>query len=283
MGRIIDFVVEPLCFGEFLDLLQLEDLPTVQSLEDLLSFKAPQISSKRLALFEQFLAVGGFPESTLMLSRNIPVAEIQQYIVKSIISKILTKDLQKYFNLNYVDQDLALFKILCNEAGSQINYKNISKDISLSEELVAKHFSTFHKASLIRILNKFDSKLRRVINAHPKYYPASACLALSYLGHSQIPQGSLVGHLVEGYVYERLQRLCKYDEIYFATPTRSSEIDFYIPNQKLLAECKYTANIKSSLLEQLVKYGDQFSLKPLLFTKQDLGNAQVIGIPACCL
>lgn len=283
VGRIMDFIVPPLSFGEFLDLTQDESFPTVKSLEELLAFTPQQIKSERSILFEKFLLVGGFPEAAMMLTRGISIVEIQQYLVKSIISKILTKDLQKYFALEFIEQDLALFRILCNETGSEISYRNISKDVAISEEQVAKHFKTFHKAGLVRTLQKFDTKLRKTISAHPKSYVASPCLAFAYLGHSSIPAGSFIGHIVEGYAYERFVELCKYDEIYFTKPSRNKEIDFYLPGKKILAECKYRSDINTSLLEELRSYGEQFSLKPILLSKDHWGNAEVLGIPVCFL
>ena len=179
-------------------LLGISHLPTVGDLNELSSFRFQRMSAERASLFNRFLLVGGFPEAVGMLSRDMLVVEIQQYLVNSIISKILTKDLQKYFSLEFVDQDLSLFKILCAESGSAINYKRLSKDITLSEEKIAQHVKTFQKASLVRALQKFDPKLRKTIRAHPKVYAASPCLVFSYLGHTTIPTGSLIGHVVEG-------------------------------------------------------------------------------------
>ena len=279
VGRVMDFIVDPLCFGEFLEITGEKGLETVKSFDDLFVLPPQPVSEKRQLLFDKFLLIGGFPESALMMSRGVSIIEIQKYLFRSIISKILTKDLQKYFSLDFIDQDLVLFKLLCNETGSTINYKRLARDVGLSEEKVAKHFKTFEKASLLQVLNRFDPKLRKVIKAHPKSYVASPCLIFSYLGNSSIPPGSLIGHVVEGYVHARLKQLCRTEELYFSNPSRNTEIDFYLPSRKIFAECRYRQDIQSSTLDDLSKYADLYSLRPILFSKNHWGNSSVTGLP----
>lgn len=283
VGRIMDFKIPPLCFGEFLDLYGHKNLATISNQQDLFKFYPQKISVEREDLFNQFLLAGGFPEAVLMLQRGKSVAEIQKYLVNSIISKILTKDLKKYFELNYTEQDLSLFRVLCSETGQEVSYKNIAKDVGMSEEKIALHYKTFEKAGLINSILKYHTKMRRTIKAHPKSYVVSPCLAFAYLAYSNIPTGSMIGHIVEGYVYKRLQTLYQSENIYFTKPTRTQEIDYYIPDFKVLAECKYRDHISQSTFELLGKFSRQYKLKPLLFSKDNWGNADIVGVPVSFL
>lgn len=285
VGRVIDFDIQPFSFREFLDFSGRQDLITASTLDSLTTMLPQIVTQERLELFNAFLVLGGFPESTLMLKQGRSASDVQKYIRNSIVQKILTKDLKKYFNLTSSIQDLQLFKVICNETGSVINYKNIAKNTNLDEEFVSKHLKVFGKASLVNLLFRYDTKLRKTINSHPKIYTSSPCIAMAFLGHQEVPVGSLTGHLVEGYVYDRLRNLMASSEsaINYVNPTQNSEIDFCLPNERLLIECKYSEQIPTNLRENMQELGSKYNYKPLIITKQDWGDINLSCIPACFL
>jgi len=283
VGRILDFYLEPLSFGEFLALSGHGNLATVKNMKELLSLPPQILTSQRVTLFTDFLTIGGFPESATMFSGGKSVPEIHRYLRDSVISKVLTKDLRKYFGVEADVKDLLLFKVVCNETGAVFNYKNIANDINIDQEIVSKHLKVYSKASLTNQLLKFDTKLRKVINSHPKIYVSSACLVLAYLGHTQIPLGSLIGHLVEGYVHQRLRALTTDRDIYYTQPAQGKEIDFYLPHAKLLIECKYADTLSKTLMQHYLDLGRKFAVRPIVITKQDWGNSDIVALPAAFL
>lgn len=279
VGRIIDFTLLPLCFGEFLEICNRKDLTTIRSFEELSTFPPSSVTAQRQELFDHFLLIGGFPEAATMFADKIPTIQIQQYIRESIILKIINKDLNKFFNLKTSEQDLRLFKVLCNESGQITSLKNLANDTGFSIDAIKSHLHAFIGSGLIKTLRRFDTKPRRITKAHPKVYINSPSIIFSYLGYDTIPPGSLIGHVAESYAFLRLLELNNFEEIYFATPVRDQEIDFYVPQQKSFFEVKYTEQISQSNIDYLLKNSKEYKLKPFLICKQMHNSLLVKSIP----
>lgn len=281
-GRIVDFPVFPLSFGEFLQLRGEHELRTIGSIEELLTFPAAQVTLKRQNLFDDFLCSGGFPETVSMLASGLSIEAIQEYLSKSIATKIISKDLLKYFKLKSTYNDLQLFKIICNETGSVHNFDRLSSDTNVAAETLKKHLEAFRASSLIHILKKFDPKLRKMMNSHPKIYVASPSLIMSYLGYSTIPKGSLVGHLVESYIFMRLYELIGSvsDELFYASVSRTKEVDFYLPRYRALIETKFGDSVNAEDLVFLQRSADKYKLKPILICKTSPPVLTPLSVPA---
>lgn len=279
VGRIIDYRLNPLCFGEFLQLAGQNELTTINSWDELITFPAVSTTAQRLLLFEKFLLFGGFPETALMFAKNVPGALIQKYIYDSIIFKIINKDFTKFFNLKVSEQDLLLFKVLCYESGQVLNLNTLAKETGFSLDAIKSHIKAFVASGLVKFLYRFDTKPRKIVKSHPKVYVTSPSLIMSYLGHSSIPAGSLIGHIAETYSYARMLDLISHDEIYFASPARDQEIDFYIPKQKTCLEVKYGDFVSSQSIDYLQNTAKKFKLKPIMLVKQQLPSLELPSIP----
>ena len=283
VGRIMDFTIYPLSFREFLKLSNNADLKTINTLDDILSFAPSSTNTERLNLFETFLLIGGFPEAATMYANNIPVIQIQHYIRESIVNKIINKDLAKFFNLKVTEKDLLLFKVLCFESGQITNNKKLADESGFSLDSVKCHLQAMIDSGLLLTLKRFDTKPRKISNAHPKTYITSPSIVNSFLGYEQIPQGSLIGHLAESYAFMRLKELNQNKEIYFASPGRNKEIDFYLPNQKILLESKYSDYISKEDINYVVQQAKKYKLKAFLITKQLIDSTDIKSIPVSYL
>lgn len=282
-GRSMEFRVTPLNFGEFLSFIEERELLTISSKEVLFALPPQQVTARREELFKQFLLVGGFPEAATLLRDGVPMSQVQKYIRDSIVHKVIKKDLTRYFGVRSSYDDLDLFSVLCKETGSEISIRLLADSVGFSEETITKHLSAFERAGLITRLSKFDTKERKRVKAHPKVYVASPSIAMSHLVASEIPLGSYVGHLVEGYVYSRLIELFEDMQIYYAKPTRTTEVDFFLPKEKVALESKYTDSIDDEYYKFFEEISSKFKVKSLLVTKNNWGNQTIKGIPASFL
>lgn len=282
-GRSIEFRLAALSFREFLSLIGETELTTILTKEELFTTPPQQVTARREELFKQFLLVGGFPEAATLLKEGFTVAQVQKYIRNSIVHKVIKKDLTRYFGVRSSYEDLDLFSVLCKETGSEININSLAESVGFSEETTTKHLAAFERAGLIVRLSKFDTKERKRVKAHPKVYVTSSSIAMSHLVTPEIPLGSYIGHLVEGYIYARLTELFEDLQIYYSKPTRTTEIDFYLPKEKLVIESKYTEELDTSYSELLSELSLKFKVKPFLITKNSWGDLKIKGLPASFL
>ena len=214
---------------------------------------------------------GGLPEAAAMLGRGKAIAEVQQYLSKSVVFKVLGKDLRKYFGLKLSAQDFQLFGVLCNETGSVLNRQRLAAATGMSEDTLRNHLDALEKTFLIGRLPLFNPKRRRQMKSHPKIYIASPSLAMSGLGESRLPHGSLTGHLVESYVFQQLKTLTQ--EVFYARDPSNREVDFYCPREKLLIESKYESHLPGRAVEHLRRAAEHYRLTPIMITRRTWGRS----------
>ena len=285
-GRIMEFSIPPLDFPEFCSLVGYTTIKFPNSFQEINNIIPTQITGEQLALFEAFLLIGGFPEAVTMWQKSGSIRNSQEYIKNSIIKKIVAQDLKRYFNHKTTLEDLKLFDILCNDSGAIINLKKLAMLVNFSEETIKQHLIALEKSSLIIRLSQWNTKPRKVISAHPKYYCSTPSLITSQLGITEIPKGSQIGHIVEGYIYMRVKNLID-SEIYYARNPQNHEIDFYIPKEKVLIEAKYSnKNLISDEFSFLINTANIFKLSSYIFTKEgwEMLDEDFKGkIIPCCL
>lgn len=278
-GRILEFQITPLDFNEFLYLMDYSRSNNAATIQELLEYAPEVVTRERLDLFENFILIGGFPEAAIMFKSGKNIIDIQYYLTKSIVEKIIGKDFRRYFGLKSSMQDSTLFKILSYETGSSINISKLSEQIGLNEETLRKHLRVFEKTFLLNWLEMFDTKLRRRLKAHPKLYISSPCLSLAFLGETKLPTGSLTGHLVESYIFQRLKNMTT--EVYFSRTTENKEVDFYCPKEKVLIESKYTPHISKGDIDSTRLIAKKFKITPLIVSHSSWGEMDLKFIPAC--
>lgn len=283
VGRILDFKLQPLCFQEFLGLGRFGvTAPFISSLHDLDSLSSYSPSLDAIEAFHNFLLIGGFPDAVKMFSEGIEIREIQYFLRESIINKIISKDLKKYFNLDSSLLDLRLFEICCEESSNFLNLSNLSRDTAVSLPTVKRHLEIFRKSSLTDFLYKFDRKLRRAIKASKKLYVASPCLMYtqSYKDHTQ--DSHFLGHAVETYAFQRLSEHT--DNLYVEQGRKNQEIDFLLERDKLLIECKYTNRFREKELDYLLERSQALNYQARVLTKNYFyAEKRYLAVPAMVL
>lgn len=281
VGRTVEATLLPLNFSEFLKFSgQNFSLPRITKINDLTKVYPSYITREQLNWFEKFLLCGGFPEVAERLNRDFTVKEMQDYIRNTIIKRIITKDLKRYFNVKDTIKDLTLFKILCNETGSEINIQNIAKDTLLDEDTVKLHLDIFKRTHLISFLNKFETKLRRQVRGKRKCYVNSPSIIYSALGIDNFLDSNLNGHVIESYAFMQISKLC--EEMYYAQDVMKKEIDFYLPKEKIMIESKFGETFKEKEFKFLIGSAEKFKCKAVVVTKDRLeiaGEPEIVCVP----
>ncbi len=157
-GRIFEFSVTPLSFKEYLLFTDNEKLAKNTQLykEDIVK------------LYTRFLKTNGFPEIALINDDMI----IHKYLKESVIDKILFKDIPQLFNIKNPDIIAEMLDIIMFSPGQIIDTTKLSKELSLSRQVVSRYFDYLEKSFLIKKIYNFSKNMRKQKRSLKKYYPA---------------------------------------------------------------------------------------------------------------
>lgn len=178
--------------------------------------------ANRKRAFMEYINIGGFPEMQTL--RN------KRGYVQSLIEAIVTKDIQKRFNIRNVDALRKTTHHLINCACQEINYKQIAKLLGLTDNTTKRYVDYLRQAFLIQILNKYSYKSKERIRNSKAYIVDSGLQ--NNRENSFAPEN--IGWRLENVVYIELLRRCAnnfLDIYYYKSNPRAKEVDFVICNQ----------------------------------------------------
>jgi hypothetical protein len=157
-GRIFEFRIAPLNFKEYLYFTKNESL-----------IKNLQLYKEEIAkLYREFLKSNGFPELVGIKDEMI----IHKYLRESVVDKILFRDIPYLFKAKNLDLIAEILDIIIFSPGQIIDITKLSKELSLSRQVVSVYLDYLEKSFLIKKVYNFSKSLRREKRALKKYYPA---------------------------------------------------------------------------------------------------------------
>lgn len=172
--------------------------------------------------FMSYINDGGFPE--IQNIRN------KRGYVQSLIEAIVSKDIQRRFNIRNVNALRKIVNHLINNVCQEVNYDDIAKLLGMTDLTVKKYVDYLRQAFVIQLLTKFSFKSKeRIRNA--KAYIVDPGLQNN---RENAFAAANIGWRLENVVYIELLRRCanNYLDIYYykANP-RAKEVDFVVCNQ----------------------------------------------------
>ena len=177
--------------------------------------------------FMSYITDGGFPE--IQSIRN------KRGYVQSLIEAIVSKDIQRRFNIRNVNALRKIVNHLINNVCQEVNYDDIAKLLGLTDLTVKKYVDYLRQAFIIQLLTKFSFKSKeRIRNA--KAYIVDPGLQNN---RENSFAAANIGWRLENVVFIELLRRCanNYLDIYYykANP-RAKEVDFVVCNQDKATE-----------------------------------------------
>lgn len=279
-GRIFTFTLPILSFHEYLVIKKIDlPLPKVDLVTD--NFDLEKInetlaafSTKICGLFEDYLLKGQFPE---VIMQNMNQTQIRQYLVDSILGKILEFDVPIYFNIKRVDEIKGIFKVAATETGNLIEYETIARDLGMSRNTMAEYFSCLERAFLIKMMFNYTRSTRKGLRTAKKAYITSTNFSavISNVSPANMQYNQLLGHYVETHVGNTLCN--KHQNIYFVR-RREKELDFLIKDSRQLIpiEVKYLSRIQQKDFEKLIHFMKQLKCqRGYVLTKDRVGIEQI--------
>lgn len=177
-GRFTDFLLPPLTFYEYLDLLNEADLVE----------KAPG-GGDRIARggitalnghFLDYINFGGYPEAALSDTvRDDP----QRYIGTDIIEKVLLRDLPSLYGIQDVQELNDLFTTLAFNTAGEVSLEALAQNSGVTKPTLKRYLEYLEAAFLIKVVHRIDRNARRFKRASRfKVYVTTPALRAALFG-----------------------------------------------------------------------------------------------------
>lgn len=185
-GRFTDFLLPPLTFFEFLELLGEEDLAGAdQSSGDIAGL------NRR---FVDYLNFGGYPEA--IFSEEIQ-ADPGRFIKSDIIDKVLLRDLPSLYGIQDVQELNSLFTTLAYNTAGEVSLQDLSKRSGVAKNTLKRYLEYLEAAFLIRVVHRVDQSARKFQRAiRFKVYLTNPSMRAALFAPISADDPAM-GHLVE--------------------------------------------------------------------------------------
>ena len=205
-GRYKAFELYPFSFTEFLNYKK------IMILSD--DWYSPQKKAELLALFEEYLLVGGIPEY---------LKNKDDEYVRTIYENIIYKDIITRYSLKREKIIKELVNILSTNNTLPITYNALKEQLGLSNSITVKEYIGYlNNSYLFFELPQFSYSIKEQLRNPKKMYLIDPALQ-RVCGYSFSPNK---GRLLENTVFIELKR--KRKEIYFYKNNQGQECDFII-------------------------------------------------------
>jgi uncharacterized protein len=152
-GRFTDFLLPPLTFYEYINLLNKKHLIDNQD-----EFALVNTIDELNNHFIDYLNFGGYPEAIFSEEiRNDP----GRYIKSDIIDKVLLRDLPSLYGISDVQELNSLFATLAFNTSNEISLEDLSQKSDVSKNTLKKYIEYLEAAFLIRVVHRIDKNAKR--------------------------------------------------------------------------------------------------------------------------
>ncbi len=154
-GRIFEFKVELLSFGEFLRFKGVD-------------FEPIGIYERELArLFAEFTLTVGFPELVNVKEKVV----VKKYVKESIVEKVVYRDIPGLFKIRDISVIESLLNVIMEEPGQLIELSELAQELKISRQTLSNYLSYLEESFLIKKLYNYSRSRRKTERKLKKYYP----------------------------------------------------------------------------------------------------------------
>ena len=291
-GRKRVYLVEPLSFDEFLlfrgeeKLLRLRTILREEGFNTTLEKLIKASHSYYLAIFEEYLIYGGYPEVVLIDKREDKLQKLD-----SIASSYIQKDIREIANIENLSAYNNLLKYLSVNAGNQFNLSSAQETVGVSSVTLNRYLTLLQETFIIAELPPFFTNRNKEISKSKKYfYKDSGINNLFLQNFNSLDIRSDAGSLYETYVFNTLVRGQDITRsTYFYRTQSKSEVDFIQVQdaEYTLLEVKAGKHqrIPRAMTEFEKKYQDQCKITNKTIINKSVYEQRdgVTFLPAYCL
>lgn len=187
-GRFTDFLLPPLTFYEYLDLVGEGGLVQPVDGEDAQAVDLGRLNER----FLHYVNFGGYPE--VVFSETIQ-SDPARFVKSDIIDKVLLRDLPGLYGIQDIQELNYLFTTLAFNTGHEISLEPLSKSSGVAKNTLRRYLEYLEAAFLIRVVHRIDRSSRRFQRANFfKVYltnPSMRSALFSPIGEDDEAMGSL--------------------------------------------------------------------------------------------
>lgn len=160
-GRFTDFLLPPLTFHEYLDLLDKNHL-VIQPDSNAGFFTTNNIGELN-DNFLQYINFGGYPE--VIFSEEIQ-SDPGRFIKNDIIDKVLLRDLPGLYGVQDIQELNYLFTTLAFNTSNEVSLEELSKGSGVAKNTIKRYIEYLEAAFLIKIVHRVDRTAKRFNRAN---------------------------------------------------------------------------------------------------------------------
>lgn len=205
-GRFTDFLLPPLTFHEYMNLLDKADLVVMpdqtqkkQGGPGLYGTTADidQLNER----FLHYLNFGGYPE--VIFSEHIQ-SDPARFIKSDIIDKVLLRDLPSLYGIQDIQELNYLFTTLAFNTASEISLGGLSQNSGVAKNTIKKYIEYLEAAFLIKIVHRVDRNAKRFRRANFfKVYLTNPSMRAALFSPAAADDGTVIGALAETAIFSQ--------------------------------------------------------------------------------
>lgn len=160
-GRFTDFLLPPLTFYEYLQLLGKANL--LDQNEKIPEFYTTSDIGELNKEFLNYLNFGGYPE--VIFNEQIQ-ADPGRFIKSDIIDKVLLRDLPGLYGIRDIQELNYLFTTLAFNTANEISLEELSQNSGVAKNTIKRYIEYLEAAFLIKVVHRIDHSAKRFRRAN---------------------------------------------------------------------------------------------------------------------
>ncbi len=195
-GRFTNFLLPPLTFHEYLELLDLDHI--IDKEDSSSGFYSTQNIIELNKHFIHYMNFGGYPE--VIFSKEIQ-SDPGRFIKSDIVDKVLLRDLPGLYGIQDIQELNHLFTTLAFNTASEVSLEELSKGSGVAKNTIKRYIEYLEAAFLIKTIHRIDKNSRRFKRANFfKVYLTNPSIRSALF--TQVKQGDeFIGHLAETAIF----------------------------------------------------------------------------------
>ncbi len=279
-GRFTNYMLPPLTFYEYIQLLGLDGLISETRAGNIYTHSANNIKELNDESIN-YLNFGGYPEA--LFSEAIK-ANPHRYIRSDIIDKVLLRDLPGLYGIQDIQEMNRLFTMLAYNSGNEVSLDVLSKNSGVAKNTIKKYLEYLKAAFLITIIQRVDHSAKRFQRMNYfKIYLTNPAIRGALFG-AMTADHEMIGNMVETAIVSQIVHSKHLDSFYYAR-WKNGEVDLVWLQEMGIAGCweikwsnRYYNDPKQ--LQSLIKFiqKNNLDIEPTVTTIDRRGPKTAEGI-----
>jgi len=231
-GRKISFMVNPLCFGEFLRFKKADVLDYYHKGDIPL-----EVQNKMKKLLDEYLLFGGMPKVVLTDGK-----EAKKILLKNYVSDYVNKDIRYIGKIDSLLKFNQLVKILASQIGDLLNINELTNTLNMPRKKAESYLDLLEYTFILDRIVPYHKNIRSQITKMPKVYWTDLGIRNQILDNfTKLTGRNDNGKLFENFVYLELKNKMNKEKIHFYRTVHKAEIDFIFEKNGIVypIETKY--------------------------------------------